>query len=110
MMRAIERALKAYRRNEREYLAELVSIRREIEFLLDFIEESPSNRSLYPVVEDFMEKEMKIETALRRPTLPPLPDELCNPLTRPRTPAEKEYIRQLITRHSGKRTETVPVE
>ena len=57
-----------------------------------------------------MEKEWRIERALRRPTLPPLPDELRNPLTRVRTPAETEYIKELMRRHSGKRTETVPVE
>jgi hypothetical protein len=109
-MRAFSRAFRVHRPHEREYIAELVSIRKEIEFLLDFMEESPSNRTLYPVVEDFMEKEMLIERALRRSTLPPLPDELRNPLTRPRTPAEKEYIRQLIKKHSGKRAKPVPVE
>ena len=50
MMRAISRALNIERLNEREYRVELASIRREIEFLLDFIEESPSHRTLSPVV------------------------------------------------------------
>ena len=102
-MRAFSRAFRIHRPHEREYIAELVSIRKEIEFLLDFMEESPSNRTLYPVVEDFMEKEMLIERALRKPILPPLPDKLRNPFTRPRTPEEKAYIKELIKKYSGKR-------
>ena len=109
-MRAFSRVFQTYRQHEREYLNELNSIRKEIEFLLEFMEESPSNRTLYPVVEDFMEKEMKIERALRRRKLPPLPDELRNPYTRPKTPAEQEYIRKLIKKYSGKRGISVPVE
>ena len=106
-MRAITRALNIERLNEREYRAELASIRKEIEFLLDFIEESPSHRTLSPVVEDLMEKEWGIERALQESTLPPMPDKLRNPFTRPRTPAEKEYIRKLIKKHSGKRGKPV---
>ena len=85
-----------YRLHEREYRAELDSIRWEIEFLLDFLQEDRSHLSLAPILEDFLEQEALIERALRRPTLPPLPDKLRNPFTRPRTPAEKEYIRLLL--------------
>ena len=109
-MKALTKVFQTFRPNERQYLAELDSIRKEIEFLLNFIEESPSHRTLSPMVEDLMEREMLIERALRRPTLPPLPDELRNPHTKPRTPKEQEYIRQLIKKHSRKRTETVPGE
>ena len=108
-MKALTKVFQTYRPNERQYIAELASIRKEIEFLLEFMEESPSNRTLYPVVEDFMEKEMKIEVALRRPTLPPIPEELRNPLTRVRTPAENGYIRRLIKKCSGRRKKIVPV-
>ena len=106
-MRAISRALNIERLNEREYRTELASIRREIEFLLDFIDESPSHRSQTAMVEDLMETEWRIELALQRPTLPPIPYELRNPFTRPRTPAEAEYIRQLVRKHNGKRDKSV---
>ena len=87
---------KNYRPHEQEYRAELDSIRWEIEFLLDFLQEDRSHLSLAPMLEEFLEKEALIERALRRPTLTPLPDKLRNPFTRPRTPAEKEYIRLLL--------------
>ena len=103
MMTALSRALNTYRPNEQDYIAELVSIRKEIEFLLDFAQESPSYRTLSPVVVDLLEREALIERALRLPTLPPLPYELRNPFTRRRTPEETEYIRQLIKKHSKKR-------
>jgi len=89
-------ALKTDRQHEWEYRKELDSIRWEIEFLLDFLQESRSHLSLAPMVEELLEKEALIERALRRPTLPPLPDQLRNPIARPRSPAEKEYIRLLI--------------
>jgi hypothetical protein len=95
-MRAIARALNHYRPNEREYIIELDRIRWEIEFLLDFIDEAPINRSLYPVVEDLREKETLIKRALRKLELPPIPDELRNPFTRQRTHAEQEYTKELI--------------
>jgi hypothetical protein len=98
-MKALTKVFQTFRPNERQYLVELDSIRKEIEFLLNFIEESPSHRTLSPMVEDLMEKEWRIERALRRSTLPPLPDELRNPFTRPRTPAEMEYIRKLMKKH-----------
>jgi hypothetical protein len=95
-MKALSRALTHYRPNEREYIAELDGISKKIVFLLDFIDQSPSHRSLYPVVEDLEVKEMLIKRALRRPTLPPMTDELRNPFTRRRTLAKREYIRQLL--------------
>ena len=106
-MKALTKVFQTYRPNERQYLVELDSIRMEIEFLLDFMEKSPSNRTLYPMVEDLMEKEWCIERALRRPTLPPIPDELRNPFTRPRTPEETAYIKGLIKKYSGKRVKPV---
>jgi hypothetical protein len=102
-MRALSRALQIYRPNEREYLTELVSLRREIEFLEDFIDESSSHRSLAPAIEDLRERESAIKKALQESELPPVPDDLRNPFTKPRTPDEKEYIRQLIKKHSGRR-------
>ena len=95
-MKALSRALNIYRPHEREYIAELDGIRKEIEFLEDFIDESPSHRSLAPAIEDLRERETLIRAALRESELPPVPDELRNPFTRPRTPEENEYIRQLI--------------
>jgi hypothetical protein len=97
-MNALTRALYPYRQHEREYRKELVILQREIEFLEDFIDESPRNRSLSPVVEDLEERVIMIWKALQEPVLPPLPDTMRNPFTRPRTPAENEYIRELIKR------------
>ena len=57
MMRAITEALNIHRPHEREYRIELDSIRHEIEYLLKFIDESPSHRTLAPMVEDLMQKE-----------------------------------------------------
>ena len=102
-MRALTRALNSYRPNEREYLTELASIRWEIEFLLDFAQESASNRTLSPVVVDLLEREALIERALRLPTLPPLPYELRNPFDRPLSPDKAEYIKKLMKKHGGKR-------
>ena len=102
MMTALSRALNEYRPHEQDYMTELVSLHREIEFLEDFIDESPSHRSLAPAVEDLRERETLIRTALKESELPPVPDELRNPFTRRRTPDETEYIRQLIKKHSGK--------
>ena len=102
-MRALSRALQTYRPNEQDYLTELVSLRREIEFLEDFIDESSSHRSLAPAIEDLRERESAIKKALLESELPPVPDELRNPFTRQRTPEEKEYIRRLIKKHSKKR-------
>jgi hypothetical protein len=56
-MRALSRALKIYRPNEQDYMIELVSLRKEIEFLEDFIDESPSHRSLAPAIEDLSERQ-----------------------------------------------------
>ena len=109
-MTAVARAFNIYRPNERQYIAELDSIRWEIDFLENFICESPSHRSLAPMVEVLTEKVSLIERALCEPELPPLPDELRNPYTRPRTPEEQEYIRGLIKKYSGKRRKPVPVE
>jgi len=103
MMTALSRALNNYRPNEQDYMTELVSLRREIEFLEDFIGESPSHRSLAPAIEDLQERETAIKKALQESELPPVPDEMRNPFTRRRTPEETEYIRQLIKKHSGKR-------
>ena len=99
MMTALSRVLNTYRPNEQDYMTELFSLRREIEFLEDFIDESSSHRSLAPAIEDLRERETAIKKALQESELPPVPDELRNPFTRPRTPDEKEYIRQLIRKH-----------
>ena len=76
----------------------------------DFIDESPSHRSLAPAIEDLRERESAIKKALQKSELPLVPDELRNPFTRQRTPDEKEYIRQLIKKHSKKRSKSVPAE
>ena len=94
-------ALKHYRPNEWEYLSELASIRKEIEFLEDFIDQSPSHRSLTPAIEDLSEREALIKKALQESELPPIPDELRNLFTRQRTPAEQEYIRELVRKYGG---------
>ena len=107
-MRALERALNNYRQHEQEYRDELASIRWAIEFLLEFASESPSNKTLAPAVVDLLEREALIERALRRPVLPPIPEELRNPFTRPRTLEETAYIKGLIKKYSGKRVKTVP--
>jgi len=109
-MRAFSRVFQTYRLNERQYIKELVSIRKEIDFLLDFIAESPKHRSLAPAVEDLRERESAIKRALQEPELPPLPDELRNPFTRERTPEETEYIRGLIRENDEKRTKSEPTE
>jgi hypothetical protein len=109
-MNAIFIALGIDRQHEREYISELVSLRREIDFLEDFIDESPRHRSLSPVVEDLRERESLIKKALQEPTLPSLPDEMRNPFTRRRTPAEVEYIKELIKKCGGRRAKTEPTE
>ena len=101
MMTALSRALNTYRPHEQDYVTELVSLRREIEFLENFIDESPSHRSLAPAIEDLRERESQIRKALKGSELPPVPDELRNPFTRRRTPEETEYIRQLIKKCVG---------
>jgi len=105
MLTALSRALNTDRPHEQDYMTELVSLRREIEFLEDFIDESPSHRSLAPAIEDLRERESAIKQALRESELPPVPDELRNPFTRQRTSDEKEYIRELIKKYDEKRTE-----
>jgi len=110
MMTALSRALNDYRPHEQDYLTELASLQWEIDFLLDFIDESPSHRSLAPAIEDLRERESAIKKALQESELPPVPDELRNPFTRQRTPDEKEYIRQLIKKHSGKQAKKILVE
>jgi len=109
-MRAFSRVFQTYRLNERQYITELVSIRKEIDFLLDFIAKSPKHRSLTPAVEDLRERETLIKGALEGSELPPIPDELRNPFTRQRTPEETEYIRGLIREYDERRIKSVPVE
>ena len=91
-------AKKSYRKHERDYIAELDSIQRGIEFLLDFIDGSPDHR-IDPVVEDLEAKESFIKRALRRPVLPPLPYKLRNPFTRLRSPVKAECIRKLVKKY-----------
>ena len=110
IMRAFTRALRIHCPHELEYRTELVKLQREINFLLEFMWEHDYQRFFAPVVRDLTEKETKIKKALCKRTLPPMPDELRNPFTRSRTPAETEYIRQLIKKHSGRRTKSVPVD
>ena len=64
IMTAFTRVFQTYRLNEQDYIAELVSLRKEIEFLEGFIDESPSHRSLTPAVEDLRERESAIKKAL----------------------------------------------
>ena len=75
-MRATTKALEHYRTSEKEYLIELVSIRSEIEFLLDFMEKSSSHRIQAPMVEDLEEKATLIQKALQELELLPVPYEL----------------------------------
>ena len=73
-MRAFSRAFKTYRLHEQDYLNELVSLQREIDFLQNFIDESQSHRSLTPAVDDLRERQTLIKAALQEPVLPPMPD------------------------------------
>jgi hypothetical protein len=107
-MTALSKALQTYRPHEQDYIAELVGIRKEIEFLQNFIDESPRHRSLKPAVEDLRERESLIKKALQESELPPLPDEWRNPFTKPRSPEDAEYIRGLVKQFGGKREKTVP--
>jgi hypothetical protein len=109
-MTALSRALQTYRPHEQDYIAELVGIRKEIEFLQDFIDESPRHRSLKPAIEDLRERESLIRKALQESELPPMPDELRNPFTKPRSPEDAEYIRALVKQFGGKRKKTVPAD
>ena len=92
-------AKRIYRRHEKDYCNELASIREEIEWLLEFVRESPSHRTLSPAVVDLLEREALIERALRRPVLPPLPYKLRNPFDCPLTPAKAKYIKRLMKRY-----------
>jgi hypothetical protein len=105
-MKALERALKIHRPHELEYRNELIKIQREINFLLEFMWEHDYQRFFAPMVQELTEKETKIKKALCKKTLPPMPDELRNPFTRPRTPEETEYIKNLV-RDDGKRAKSI---
>jgi len=102
-------ALKIYKPHELEYRTELVRLQREINFLLEFMWEHNYQRYFAPVVQELTEKETKIKKALCRRTLPPLPDELRNPFTRQRTPAEMEYLKNL-GKNCKKLAKPVPFE
>ena len=91
-------AKKNYRQHEQDYRNELASLQQGIEFLLDFIDESPTHR-IDPVVEDLEAKESFIKRALRRPVLPPLPYKLRNPFDRPLSPAKARYVRKLMKKY-----------
>jgi hypothetical protein len=110
IMSAIFRAVGLTRQHEQDYIGELASIRWEIEFLEDFIDESRSHRSLAPMVEDLRERELLIKRALLELELPPMPDAMRHPFTRRRTPDEEEYIMELIKKHSGRRKKPVLAE
>ena len=109
-MKALTKTMETYRQHEQDYISELVSIRKEVKFLLNFISKSPKYRSLTPAIGDLRERELLIEKALQESELPPLPDELRNPFTRPRTPDETEYIRELIKKCDGRRIKSEPTE
>jgi hypothetical protein len=108
-MRAFEKIFQTYRQHEQEYLVELDSIRWEIEFLLDFIDEYPSPQPVYPAIEDLKERETLIMRALEGSELLPLPDELRNPFTKPRALAQREHIQKLIN-DRAKRTRYMPID
>ena len=91
-------AKRSYRQHEKDYRNELASLQQGIEFLLDFIDGSPTHL-IDPVVEDLEAKESFIKRALRRPTLPPLPYKLRNPFTRLRSPAKAECVRKLMEKY-----------
>ena len=92
-------AKKNYRQHEKDYRNELANLQQGIEFLLDFIDESPDHRTFAPVVEDLEAKESFIKRALRRPVLPPLPYKLRNPFTRLRSPVKAENIKRLMEKY-----------
>ena len=92
-------AKRIYRQHEKDYRNELASIREEIEWLLEFVQESPSNRTLSPAVVDLLEREALIERALRRPVLPPLPYKLRNPFDRPLSPAKARFVKRLVEKY-----------
>ena len=92
-------AKRIYRRHEKDYRNELASIREEIEFLLEFVRESPSHRTVSPAVVDLLEREALIERALRRPVLPPMPYKLRNPFDRPFSNAKAECVRKLVKKY-----------
>ena len=89
------KVLKMQRPHEQDYRNELIGLQREINFLLAFMWEHNYQRFFAPMVRELTQKETLIKQALCKPTLLPLPDEWRNPFTRPRTPAETEYIKKL---------------
>ena len=91
-------AKRIYRQHEKDYRNALASLQQGIEFLLDFIDESPTHR-IDPVVEDLEARESFIKRALRRPVLPPLPYKLRNPFTRLRSPVKAENIKRLMEKY-----------
>ena len=81
------------RPNEREYRAELGSIQWEIKCQRASLWKYPYQWFFSPVVTDLKQRASLIRAALRRPILPPLPDELRNPFDVPPTPVELEFIK-----------------
>jgi hypothetical protein len=101
--------LRIYQPHEQDYRNELVKLQHEINFLLEFMWEHGYQRYCAAVGQDLTEKETKIKKALCKRTLPPMPDELRNPFTRPRTPEEVEYIKSL-RKNSKKPAQSVPIK
>ena len=89
----IMNAKKSYRPNEQEYHTELDSIQREIKWQRPPLWKHPYQWLFSPVVKDLKHRAKLIKRALRSSTLPPLPDELRNPLNIPPTPSEIEFLR-----------------
>ena len=92
-------AKRSYRRHEKDYRNELDSIQWEIKCQRAFLWKQPYQWSFSPEVKDLRRRATLIKKALRRPVLPPLPDEWRNPFDILPTPAEREYVRKLVKKY-----------
>jgi hypothetical protein len=100
---------KKYRRYEKEYRKELVSIRREFEYLVAFMRECPTHRIFTSVAKDLKRRGLLIKRTLRKPKLPPMTDRMRNPFNIPLTTAEMEFVKSL-GKNSKRPAQSVPIQ
>ena len=95
-------AKRSYRQHEKDYRNELSSIHWEIKCQRASTWKQPDQWLYSPVVKKLRWRATLIKKALRRPSLPPLPDEWRNPFDRPFSNAQAECVRKLVKRYRKK--------
>ena len=92
-------AKRSYRQHEKDYIAELDSIQWEIKCQRASIWKQPDQWLYSPVVKKLRWRITLIKKALRRPSLPPLPDEWRNPLDRPLFQKQAERVKMSMEKY-----------